>query len=416
MKTAGIVAEYDPMHNGHLYQLQTAAEQSGADCSIIVLGSDFLQRGRPGFFNKRLRAEAAIESGADLVIQLPYIYSCSSGSEYASGAVSILNGTGCADFLSFGCEDGSTELLEKAADVVPEREPYRSLIKEKMSRGISYPEALTSVVSEYAGEQAAEAIRRRNNLLAAEYLRSLKRTGSGMTVIPVKRTETLPLSDAGPDSYAGKAGDLTVPASAGDIRKLIRAGKTGFAKGFVPEPSGKMIDNSEGGFITAEDEARMFRLLVYRILTMDRKALSEIHTVSEGIEARVIEAAHSCRSMDEMVSFIATRRYTRARVQRMLTHILMGMSDAEHDYLSGAAYVRVLGFSGKGRRLLRKMEKNSDIPILSNLYRMEKYDSRVRRSVELDSRASDLYHMISGRYDLIGSEKKFIPYMGRQTV
>lgn len=421
MKVTGIVAEYDPMHNGHLYQLQTAKARSEADCVIVVLGGDFLQRGRPGCFDKRTRAEMAVRAGADLVIQLPYIYSCGSGNEYAAGAVSILNGLGCVDHMSFGCESGHIDVLEKASRIIPEEEPFAGYIREYQSGGLSYPEALTRVIADHAGKEAADAVRSPNNLLAVEYMRSLKRTGSDIRILPVMRTAGIPVNGAVPDDSAGHKISGAVPessdiefSSAGDIRRYLRAnGPAEALRGYIPETVREVMNRPDTAALSPDDEERMFRMLLYRVLTMDTDQLSEIFTVSEGIGPRVKDAAGHCRSMEEMTDRISTRRYTRARVQRMLTHILMGFRTSDHDELRGTSYARILGFSENGRELLRVIRKTASIPVLSNLYRMERYDRKVISCIDLDRRASDLSMMIRGRYDLIGSETKYIPYIGK---
>lgn len=424
MKVTGITAEYDPMHNGHLYQLQTAKAQSEADCVIVVIGGDFLQRGRPGYYDKRIRAEMAVRAGADLVIQLPYIYSCSSGNEYAAGAVSILNGLGCVDFISFGCEAEHIEVLEKAAQVLPDEEPFAGYIREYQSKGLSYPESLTRVIADHAGQEAADAVRSPNNLLAVEYIRALNRSRSDIKILPVRRTPGMPVSNGSGRSNAradaAVSGDAlrtlgTDISSAGDIRRFLRAnGSPEALLGYLPDAVYEVMNRPDIEALGPEDEERMFRMLVYRILTMDMEQLSGIFTVSEGIGSRVRDAAYHCRSLEEMTARISTRRYTRARVRRMLTHILMGFRTSEFDELRGTCYARILGLSENGRELLRSIRGTSSIPVLSNLYRMERYDEKVISCIDLDCRASDLSMMIRGRYDQIGSEKSFVPYIGKR--
>ena len=394
MKTVGITAEYDPFHNGHLYQLRRAKELSGADCAVVILGGDFLQRGMPGLYGKWTRAEMALAAGADLVIQLPYFYSCNSGQEYAGGAVSILHGLGCVDVLSFGCEEEDFRKLDLASSVMPEEEQAGGRIRYYLKQGCSYPDAVTRTVSELAGEEAAELLRKPNNLLAVEYMRVLKRLQSGISPLPVRRTETIALNGM---------------RSAGEIREAVRGGRLLSVQEAVPASTFRLMC---GCTDTEDPERNMLHYLLYRLRTADRRGLSEIYSVSEGLEARLQEAAAGCpETLDELMDAVQTRRYTRARIRRTLVHILMGFTQEAADAVRGAVYARVLGFSEAGRELLRKAAETSSIPVLSNLRRLDQYEERIRRSIELDMRAEDLCAMLHGRMEPAGSGKNRIPIM-----
>lgn len=394
MKTVGITAEYDPFHNGHLYQLRRAKELAGADCAIVILGGDFLQRGMPGLYGKWIRTEMALAGGADLVIQLPHFYSCNSGQEYAGGAVSILDGLGCVDVLSFGCEEEDLRKLDLAASVMPEEKQNGEQIRSYLKQGYSYPDAVTRTVSELVGREAAELLRKPNNLLAVEYLRVLKRLHSGIYPLPVRRTETIARNGM---------------RSAGEIREAVRSGRLPSVQEAVPPFTFRIMGVRRK---TADPEQNMLRYLLYRIRTADRRGLSEMYSVSEGLEARLQEAAAGCpKTLDELLDVVQTRRYTRARIRRTMVHILMGFTQEMAEAVQGAVYARILGFSETGRDLLRQAADTASIPILSNLRRLDQYDERIRRSVELDLRAEDLRTLLCGRLEPAGAGKNRIPLM-----
>lgn len=429
MKTVGIVAEYDPFHNGHWYQLNEAKKRTGADCAVVILSGEFLQRGMPCMFDKEARTRMALEGGADLVIQLPHIYACSSGMEYAAGAAAILRGLECVDFLCFGSESTDLRKLGQAASIHPEDPETGERIRLYLERGCSYGEAVTEAVGDLAGREVSGLLRSPNNLLAVEYIRALERAGSSIIPVAVRRTPYVPAANtdgteiqrssgyrsAGDIRRALQAGVRTgisdaVPASTYEILKDLREEQRENGSGTVNgEPASAGSVNSYGGRYRRMEDS-LLRLLLYRIRMMDRQELAEIYTVSEGLENRIIRAASAGPStFAELVESVQTRRYTGARVRRMLIHVLTGLKTSTAESLKGTNYARILGFSSAGRKLLRAADETASIPLLSNLRRPDRLDERIRRCLLLDQRAADLYTMIRGRWDLVGREKERTP-------
>ena len=404
--TTGIVAEYDPFHKGHLYQLQKARELTGADNIVIVLGGDFLQRGTPSMTDKRRRARMALEAGADLVLSLPYIYSVNSAREYACGAVNILEGTGCVDHISFGCETGDPALLDDAVSVTVRDRELSPLIRKYLDQGISYPESFTRSVEELGGAEAACTLRRPNNLLACEYIRAVRVIGSSMIPVPVQRIER---DDPGDHQ-------LMQYASASTIRSRIREQGVAAVNEMVPPSTAGLLRevfaDSTPSDVFGRMDRRILSLLRYRILTTDGRELRKIYSVGEGIENRLKTAAADelVSTVSDMADRVKTRRYTRARIMRMLTHILMGFQGDDFKWLRGCCCARVLAFNARGRQLLARMRKTATIPVLSNLSRIDRYDARVRRILELDIRAAGLYEMLRGGSDPTGGEISYVPY------
>ncbi len=408
MSTVGIVAEYDPFHLGHLYQMQQAKKRTGADTVVVVLGGDFLQRGMPSMTHKRVRARMAADNGADLVLALPYVFSVNSAREYAEGAVRILSGIGCVDYISFGCENEDLSLLNRAAAVMTKEKELSPMIKEKLASGFSYPEAMTQATASLGGEEISELLRQPNNLLGCEYLRSIIELDSPLRPVPVRRIGTVSVKETGDQTDAPIL-------SASRIRLLMETQGIEAAESFVP------IQTLENLMYYHEDrlcgimkkmDSYILKLLRYRLFTADRRELDSIYSVTEGFENRLTAAISDpgVRSVSSLVESAGTRRYTRARIMRMLTHILMNFKTEDFEWLRGASCARVLASSEKGRRLLARMRKTAAIPVLSNLSRLNRYDARTRRLMELDIRAAGLYEMLRGGNDF-SEEICYVPYM-----
>ncbi len=428
MSTAGIIAEYDPFHYGHLYQLQKAREMTGAEEVLVVLGSDFLQRGTPSMVDKRTRARMAVDAGADLVLSLPFIYSSNSAREYARGAVGILAGTGCVDFLSFGSETADPAVLKSVASLMNREQELSPLIRESLAKGLSHAESLTRAVETVGGKKAAELLRSPNDLLACEYIRFSEESGASFKIAPVKRTRSVRSAGQKPGSNGGE-GDAGMPertdegpdaascVSASQIRSLALNGGIAAAEPFVPASSFRILEDCFGGehprAVIDDMDRRMIQFLRYRILTSDRKDLSAILSAGEGIEKRLMEAAadQEISSVSQLADAVKTKRYTRSRVMRLLIHVLLGLRADDYNQLKGHYYARVLAFNEKGRKLLGRMRKTASIPVLSNLARLDRYDASTRRILELDLRAAGMYAMLRGDSDLTGGEVKYVPYM-----
>ncbi len=416
MKTIGIVAEYDPFHAGHEFHLHQARSRTGADCIIIILGSEFLQRGRPSLFSKHLRARMAIDAGADLVIQMPYIYSCSSGPDYAAGAVDLLDGLKGVEGISFGCETANLKKIEQAASASADNPELSEELKKLLAQGRSFAEAYTGAVEHCCGEDIAGFLRAPNNLLAVEYVRRLRRIGSRLYPVPVQRLVP-------PDSHRSSREGMepgraaTLYASASRVREFIDAGRWNEAAAMLPE-STRFVIEQDAAFHELEHrrsrmEERFYELLRYRILTSSRESLAEYDSVDEGLESRILSAVSRANSLDEFCDHVKTKRYPLSRIRRMSVHLLMGLTRSEHDALRGVRYGRLLAFSETGRQFLKSNKKMTSMPVFGAFSGSQQYDESVRRSAALDLRAAGLYHMLEGGRDLTGGEIRAVPYQRR---
>ena len=414
MKVTGIIAEYDPFHNGHSYHIKKAREMTGADAIVVVMSGHFTQRGMPAFFRRDARVRMAVDGGADLVIELPYIYACNSSHEFARGAAGILNGIGCVDALVFGAETDDMDTLGKAARAAAGTDDRSSAyIKEEMKNGVSYPEALTRSVEKIYGAQTAAVLREPNNLLGIEYMKALRELGSGIKPFIVGRRSAAHGESL--EMLHERKQEQRI-ASGTAVRKAVYAGGARAAEMLVPDTSFSIISGYErsSGFSFTEyrDKIKknMFELLKYKIITSDESELAEVYGVAEGLENRLKSCISGAEDIDGLIDSVKSKRYTRARISRTLMHLLINLRTTDFETLRETYCARVLGFSPTGGKLLRLMSESSAIPVFSNLSRLDKRSPEAARVLKYDMRASDVYALLYGSGDTPGRERRFVPY------
>ena len=414
MKVTGIIAEYDPFHNGHSYHIKKAREMTGADAIVVVMSGHFTQRGMPAFFRRDARVRMAVDGGADLVIELPYIYACNSSHEFARGAAGILNGIGCVDALVFGAETDDMDTLGKAARAAAGTDDRSSAyIKAEMKNGVSYPEALTRSVEKIYGAQTAAVLREPNNLLGIEYMKALRELGSGIKPFIVGRRSAAHGESL--EMLHERKQERRI-ASGTAVRKAVYAGGARAAEMLVPDTSFSIISGYErsSGFSFTEyrDKIKknMFELLKYKIITSDESELAEVYGVAEGLENRLKSCISGAEDIDGLIDSVKSKRYTRARISRTLMHLLINLRTTDFETLRETYCARVLGFSPTGGKLLRLMSESSAIPVFSNLSRLDKRSPEAARVLKYDMRASDVYALLYGSGDAPGRERRFVPY------
>ena len=414
MKVTGIIAEYDPFQNGHSYHIKKAKEMTGADAIVVVMSGHFTQRGMPAFFRRDARVRMAVDGGADLVIELPYIYACNSSHEFARGAAGILNGIGCVDALVFGAETDDMDTLGRAARAAAGTDDRSSAyIKEEMKNGVSYPEALTRSVEKIYGAQTAAVLREPNNLLGIEYMKALRELGSGIKPFIVGRRSAAHGESL--EMLHERKQEQRI-ASGTAVRKAVYAGGARAAEMLVPDTSFSIISGYErsSGFSFTEyrDKIKknMFELLKYKIITSDESELAEVYGVTEGLENRLKSCISGAEDIDGLIDSVKSKRYTRARISRTLMHLLINLRTTDFETLRETYCARVLGFSPTGGKLLRLMSESSAIPVFSNLSRLDKRSPEAARVLKYDMRASDVYALLYGSGDAPGRERRFVPY------
>lgn len=319
-----IICEFNPFHNGHKYLIDTVKRLTREPVLAVMSGS-FVQRGEPAACSKFERAETALKNGVDLVVELPAAYAVSCAQRFAQGGVSIANSFVDVDRLAFGCETDNPDALKAAAYAIDNREVNRS-VTEKMKGGAYYPQAFESAVREILGNDTADVLTSPNNILAVEYLRALK--GSTVEPLPVRRTGAAHDSDIIVGDYV----------SASKLREMLRRGED--VSRFVPDTP---------DCITYPENLE--RAILFKLRTMTADDFRVLPEVSEGLEYRFITAVSRYNSLKEILFAVKTKRYTLARLRRIICCAALGITEEMQSRT--ANYARVLGFTDEGEKMLK---------------------------------------------------------------
>lgn len=331
MTTVGIICEYDPFHNGHEKQIRQIRAQFGEESRIVCLMSgDFVQRGEPAVFDKRTRAKAAAHCGADVVLELPVNYALSSAEGFAAGGVSVLTALG-VEYLAFGCETDDSNLLMSTAKLLLQPQTDEA-IRASLKSGISYAAAREQAVLSLC-PQSAEVLRRPNDILAVEYCKAILRQSSPMKVFPVHRE----------GDYHAELPDAENP-SATAIRNLLAENRD--ISPYIPTAAYAEFRDAKRYFPACGERAMMARLTA-----MTEENFSKVPYGSEGLWRRFMRACRDCSDTQSIIDATKSKRYARARIQRMLLCAVLGIT--EDDLRAKPSYVRILAFSEQGREVLR---------------------------------------------------------------
>lgn len=370
----GIICEYNPIHNGHIRHIdKTRLHTGNTEAVICVMSGNFVQRGDFAVFGKHARAHAAVLSGADLVLELPLPYALSSAEGFARGGVKILSGLGLDGYISFGSECGDArQLLDVAAALL--RPEVSGLIKAAMESGGTYASAVQSAAESVAGD-GARLLKTPNNMLAIEYLKAMKLQDSRLTPFTVRREGAQHDGDAGESSSA--------------VRRLLRDG-AGDAWADVPPAAAQVYKSeTEAGrgpvFASACEAAMLSRL---RMLKDDD--FSSLPDAAEGLEVRLMKCARSEQSVREIIDAAKTKRYTEARIRRMLMCAVLGIKKSDATL---APYVRVLAMNEVGRRALREITEKSALPVITKPASVKALGGDYLRLFELEAAATDFYSL-----------------------
>lgn len=377
MKISGIICEYNPFHNGHLYHIEQT-RKNGATHIVAVMSGNFVQRGDTAVMDKLERARLAVRSGADLVIELPVQYCLSSAENFASGAVYLLDSLGVVEELSFGSECGDADKLTKAMDTVEiTAMTHADEIRSIMEKGYTYPRALSSVINGIDPE-AAEIISEPNNLLAIEYMRALKKFTSGMAPFTVKRVSTSHDSGTAEGGYA----------SASFIREKLATEKSASAiSAYTTDIWAEAIAEA-GRKGELASLSRLERVLLYKLRSTSADEIASISDVGQGLEHRIYGARMS-GSLDELLFTVKTKRYTMARIRRIMLALLIGIT--KEDMKSLPPYGRILAFNERGKEILAQAKGAAKIPYAASIAKLSQINETAERFAELEIRASDVY-------------------------
>ena len=379
-KRIGIIAEYNPFHNGHLYQIQKAKELTGADTVIAVMSGNFTQRGDTSLINKFEKAKIALQNEVDMVIELPTIYSISSAENFALGGVKILNEIGNIDYLVFGIEEENLEKLQTIADVlVNEDNEFKRNIKEELDKGNSYPKAREIALKKVLLSENVENIMQKpNNILAIEYLKALKITNSKIKPFAIKRKNTMHNDENINENYT----------SGTYIRKLFIENNFNEIKKVVPKYTYERLLELKnlGTYVSSIND--FLDIVIYKIRTMTKEEISQIADVNEGLENSIKLASTNCKTIDEIVEKVSTKRYTKTRISRILTYILLDITKSEMEQSKNTnQYIRVLGINKKCEGILKTINNDK---LITSLKKFEENNGE-NQLLNIDKKATEIY-------------------------
>lgn len=388
MKVLGIIAEYNPFHNGHKYHIEEAKKQTGADYVIVVMSGNFTQSGNIAIYDKFLRAKLATEYGVDLVIELPAIYANSSAESFSYGAVSLLNSLGIIDYICFGSETNNIDKLRSISKIINDNNlQITSKIKEILKTGVSYPVARENALKNYLTDDEISILDKSNNILGIEYLKALDTLSSSIIPICIKRES----SDFNETVLNQKSDRFT---SATSIRNMINQNKIDLVEKYVPALTYTTILNTEASF-----NDKLYRILKYKILTTSNEDLKNISEVTEGLENKIQDEITHSISYDDFINNLKSKRYTMTKIKRMLNNILLDITKEDLKFAkeNNITYAHILSLGYNGKELLSLISNNSNIQLITKINEstLSKLDASTRKYLNLDILASNIYYTLS---------------------
>ena len=363
-KVLGIIAEYNPFHNGHLFHLEESKKQTGSTYIVAIMSGNFTQRGNTSIIDKWSKAEIALHCGVDLVVELPVLYSISSAENFADGAIKILDALKVVDYVSFGAETNDVSILQPIADVLyREPKPYKTLLSHELKKGLSFPKARENAVLMYLNDirKYANVLSSPNNILGIEYLKALRKYKSNIKPIAIHRAAT---------GY----NDLTYTsnmASSTAIRNIIKNNGFDVLRNLIPAPSYSiLVNNIKQGHIVP-DLSTFEKEIIYNLRKMDISEIANLPDVSEGLEFAIKNTANSCNTLNEFLNIISSKRYTNTRIQRILLYSLLGITKKDMELSKKIVpYIRVLATNKRGKFLISEILKaNPKLEIVTSVKR-----------------------------------------------
>ena len=367
----GIICEYNPFHNGHLYHLNEAKRLTNSDYSVAVISGNFSQRGDPAIVSKWIKTEMALKCGVDLVLELPTIYSISSAENFAYGAIKILDSLNLVDYLCFGSECGDISILDE------------------LSTGVSFPKAREKALMMYLGNMRrfANVLSSPNNILGIEYLKALKKQDSFIQPVTIKRQEA--------EHNNNMFSSSSRFASGSAIRSACISPNIDQLQKYMPEDSFYLLEDclKKGNYV--KDLSAFDKEILYTLRRMTIADIANLPDVSEGLEYAIKDAANSCNSVVELLTLIDTKRYTKTRLQRILLYAILGITKDDMQLSKKVApYIRILGFNENGKKIISEASRRN--PKLNLITSPKKFmdgssNKNLKHLLQKDIWASNVY-------------------------
>lgn len=405
MKIVGLITEYNPFHNGHLYHIKESLRVTGADAAVVVMSGDYVQRGTPAIMPKRIRAEMALMCGAGAVFELPVCYATGSAELFALGSVSLLESLGIVDSICFGSECDDLPILEQLAELLLEEpEAYQILLKDYLKQGMSFPRARQEAILSYTEDpRFAEILRNPNNILGIEYLKAIKKLGSRMEPYTIARRGAQYHDEELDSDYSSATAIRSLLAYSsssfntepveGNYDELSFSGILSELENQVPKCCLELLkDYHKVQYPISQNDFSL--ILKYKLLNKQPESLVRYVDVSPEIASRIANQLNNFFNYKQFCDLLKTRELTQTRVNRALLHIMLGTKKAiVEEYIDNGyhMYARLLGFRKDNAKLLTAMSKESSLPVLTKMSEIEDLPELGQKMLRHDMLASNLY-------------------------
>jgi predicted nucleotidyltransferase len=371
MRVVGIVVEYNPFHNGHLYQIERVKELFEDSIIVVAMSGYYTERGEVSVLSKWDKAQLALMYGVDVVLEIPFVFSNQSADVFSYAAIKMLSEFKI-DVLVFGSESADVSFLKSVASVQICNPSFDSLVKNYVSEGLNYPTSLSKAIFDLTGFKVSEP----NDVLAVSYIKEILRNNLDIEIFPLKRT----------NSFLDLSIDEVI-VSASNVRNRLSSG----------EDISKYVPSGVVNYVRNVNLDYLFQLIRYKIIS-ERDSLEKYHLVDEGIDNRIYEASLSANNYFELVDMIKTKRYTYNKINRILINIFVGFTKDEANKFKSLDYIRVLGFSSMGRKFYSSIKNDISLPVI---HKFEKFDM-----MQIEFRAAILYSMLINDKSIIDEEIK----------
>ena len=401
MKTAVITAEYNPFHKGHRWQLEQV-RAAGASHVAVVMSPNFTQRGTPAIFPKRLRAQAALQNGADLVLELPVCYALAGAQRFAFGAVQLAAAMGCVDLLAFGAEDADLVQLRQACTALRQEEVNQT-IRQLLPSGITFAKARERAVAVVYGEETALLLQKPNNILAIEYLCQLEK-------LPDAHIQPLALGRIGNTHDGEPVGEF---ASASFLRGLMLEGRWEQAQQYLPQNVWQLYRQAQQDGQFADLQLGE-RAVLSALRRMEQKEMAQLADLSEGLENRLYRASREACSLEQLYAAVKSKRYPLARVRRLVMNAFLQLP-AQMQTMP-PPYLRVLGMNERGKQILSAMKKTASLPVSTSLMKLARSTQAARQWAQVEAAACDQYSIFCQQIQASGSDWSlpFVSLLGKE--
>lgn len=371
----GIIAEYNPFHNGHLHQLMRAKELSGCAKAVVVMSGSFTQRGEPACVDKFTRSAWALENGADLVLELPTLFSMAGAERFARGGVALLGASGLVEALSFGAEDADIRTLRSLATLTADESALGERLGRHLAKGKSFPAARAAALADaHNGENTRAALLSPNNILAFEYIKAIDLLYPGMRPVPVQRQ--------------GAAHDANAPAggfaSASSLRAALAQGDAEFLRAFAPKNVSEDCAHLLAAHAMPCTADALSDAFLYALRRRSPAEIAELPDVVEGLENAIYREARAQTRHADVLAAIKSKRYTLARLRRILTCALLGITKEKLRANPAPRYIRVLGVKKESLGLLSRLAVSATLPVVTCKADYGALDPEAKAMLDLD--------------------------------